>query len=212
MKRYQKCIKGNGNAGKKDLIGLKKIELKRYIKIILISLHSFSDVFGLGYGERQLPEAGWWMQTHIYCTLMMAKARVRPTRFVSIPRVDLVTAVLVAKISALIKKKLEMEELTEYFLERLQSCSGVYCQRFHRRQNICNQQGASNSRIQQCKPMELHPIRGQSSWWRFVICRKRKELKRYGVIFTCLCSVAIHTEVAHSLDTDSFFPDSSKNF
>ena len=51
MKRYQKCIKGNGNAGKKDLIGLKKIELKRYIKIILISLHSFSDVFGLGYGE-----------------------------------------------------------------------------------------------------------------------------------------------------------------
>ena len=53
MKRYQKCIKGNGNAGKKDLIGLKKIELKRYIKIILISLHSFSDVFGLGYGERQ---------------------------------------------------------------------------------------------------------------------------------------------------------------
>ena len=44
------------------------------------------------------------MQTHIYCTLMMAKARVTPTRFVSIPRVDLVTAVLVAKISALIKK------------------------------------------------------------------------------------------------------------
>ena len=58
MKWYQKCIKGNGNAGKKDLIGLRKIELKRYIKIILISLHSFSDAFGLGYGERQLPEAG----------------------------------------------------------------------------------------------------------------------------------------------------------
>ena len=38
----------------------------------------------------------------------------------------------------------------------------------------------------------------------FVICSKRKELKRYGVMFTCLCSRAIHIEVAHSLDTDSF--------
>ena len=38
----------------------------------------------------------------------------------------------------------------------------------------------------------------------FVICSKRKELKRYGVMFTCFCSRAIHTEVAHSLDTDSF--------
>ena len=38
----------------------------------------------------------------------------------------------------------------------------------------------------------------------FVICSKRKELKRYGVMFTCLCSRAIHIEVAHSLDADSF--------
>ena len=38
----------------------------------------------------------------------------------------------------------------------------------------------------------------------FVICSKPKELKRYGVMFTCLCSRAIHLEVAHSLDTDSF--------
>ena len=33
---------------------------------------------------------------------------------------------------------------------------------------------------------------------------KQKELKRYRVMFTCLCSCAIHIEVAHSLDTDSF--------
>ena len=32
----------------------------------------------------------------------------------------------------------------------------------------------------------------------------RKELKRYGVVFTCLCSRPIHAEVAQSLETDSF--------
>ena len=45
----------------------------------------------------------------------MAKARVTPRKFVSIPRLELVEAVLTVKISALIKKELEMEELTEYF-------------------------------------------------------------------------------------------------
>ena len=38
----------------------------------------------------------------------------------------------------------------------------------------------------------------------FTIKNYRKELKRYGVVFTCLCSRAIHTEVAQSLETDSF--------
>ena len=38
----------------------------------------------------------------------------------------------------------------------------------------------------------------------FVICSKLKELKCYGVIFTCLCSRAIHIGIAYSLETDSF--------
>ena len=32
----------------------------------------------------------------------------------------------------------------------------------------------------------------------------RKELKRYGVVFTCLCCRVIHLEIAFSLTTDSF--------
>ena len=53
---------------------------------------------------------------HIHCTLMVAKARVAPRRFASIPRLELVAAISTRKISTLIKKELEMEELTKFFL------------------------------------------------------------------------------------------------
>eukprot|EP00794_Sanderia_malayensis_P004021 gene4021-4570_t len=38
----------------------------------------------------------------------------------------------------------------------------------------------------------------------FVIKERRKELKRYGVLFTCFGSCVIHIETTNSLDTDSF--------
>lgn len=38
----------------------------------------------------------------------------------------------------------------------------------------------------------------------FVIREGRKDLKRYGVLFTCMASRAVHVEVSATLETDSF--------
>ena len=38
----------------------------------------------------------------------------------------------------------------------------------------------------------------------FTIKENRKEIKRYGVLFTCMASRAIHLETATLLETDSF--------
>ena len=38
----------------------------------------------------------------------------------------------------------------------------------------------------------------------FLVKRRRSQVKRYGVLYTCLVTRAVHIEVAYSMDTDSF--------
>ena len=45
---------------------------------------------------------------------------------------------------------------------------------------------------------------GMDMFGPFTIKCHRTELKRYGIIFTCLASRTVHLEVANTMDTDSF--------
>ena len=79
-----------------------------------ISIHHFLDASEQGYGLcsyiRIVDE-----EKYIHCSLLLGKARVVPKKFVSIPQLELTAAVLSVKIASLVKKELNLGEVTEYF-------------------------------------------------------------------------------------------------
>ena len=45
---------------------------------------------------------------------------------------------------------------------------------------------------------------GVNMFGPFVIKQRRNKIKRYGAMFTCVASRAVHVEITHSLNSDSF--------
>ncbi|XP_051519046.1 uncharacterized protein LOC127420658 [Myxocyprinus asiaticus] len=77
-------------------------------------LHHFSDASASGYGEctylRAINTSG-----EVHCSLLMGKARVAPTKVMTIPRLELLAAVVAVQTSDLLRKELEIDDLQEYF-------------------------------------------------------------------------------------------------
>ena len=103
-----------------DLCQLEKLEIQRCVKpndfgqVQTVELHHFSDASTTGYGQcsyiRLINEQG-----RIHCALLMGKARVTPLKPVTVPRLELVAALLSVKISVLLQKELEYENIKDYF-------------------------------------------------------------------------------------------------
>ena len=57
------------------------------------------------------------------------------------------------------------------------------------------------SRVEPASPFSYCAVYCFGPWY---VKGGRGEVKRYGTLFTCMASRAIHIEVAHSMETDSF--------
>ena len=87
------------------------VKPRGFSKIKDASVHHFSDASQTIYGQashlRLVTE-----DNQIHCSLLLGKSRVTPTKYVSIPRLELRAATLSIKMSQLIKKELELNDVT----------------------------------------------------------------------------------------------------
>ncbi|XP_049336637.1 uncharacterized protein LOC125802479 [Astyanax mexicanus] len=101
-------------------------------KVQRTELHHFSDASTHGYGQcSYIRVVG---EDKVHCSLVMGKARVAPTKVVTIPRLELTAAVVSAAVSSMLKEELELKIDQEYFWTDSQVVLGYInneARRFH---------------------------------------------------------------------------------
>ncbi|XP_077978095.1 uncharacterized protein LOC144433628 [Glandiceps talaboti] len=104
---------------KADFTNLRQIQIPRCYKppnfghIIAVELHHFSDASTSGYSQcSYLRLVG---ENRVHCSLVSGKARVAPTKVVTIPRLELTAAVVSSNMSSMLKEELEFTVDREYF-------------------------------------------------------------------------------------------------
>ena len=95
----------NGTSGKKCF------KSRGFSKIKDASVHYFSDASETGYRQtsylRLVSE-----DNQILCSLLIRKSRVTPAKYVSAPRLELAAATMSIKMSQLINRELELNDVT----------------------------------------------------------------------------------------------------
>ncbi|KAG1925738.1 hypothetical protein F2P79_025333 [Pimephales promelas] len=113
-------LKPHWEAWLRDLHNLSLVKIPRcyvpstFKDVQQYELHHFSDASVSGYGVCSYLRAVN-MSGEVYCTLIMAKARVAPSKVVTIPRLELSAAVVATKIGNLLKRELELDDICEYY-------------------------------------------------------------------------------------------------
>ena len=94
-----------------------------------------------------------------------------------------------------------------WIVNGIQACKSLISKCFpcRRRRQLPMQQQMADLPAERLTP-DLPPFSnvGVDYFGPFLVQSRRTRVKRYGCIFTCMSSRAVHIEVTHSLDTDSF--------
>ena len=80
--------------------------------------------------------------------------------------------------------------------------SCIKCKQNHGKACVQKMADLPQSRVTPYEPPFSHV--GVDYFGPFIVKRGRSEIKRYGCIFTCFATRAIHIEMAYTMDTDSF--------
>ncbi|PIK59809.1 hypothetical protein BSL78_03264 [Apostichopus japonicus] len=83
-------------------------------KVVRVELHHFCDASTKGYGHCSYLRLQNGLN-QVHCAFVMGKARVAPIKSITIPRLELTAAVLSVKISLLLRKELEYDNISEFF-------------------------------------------------------------------------------------------------
>ena len=118
---------------------LKDIRLSRCYKPeefdkVVSSLHYFSHASENGYGQVvyvRLVDA----IEKIHGSLVVAKSRVAPIKYTSIPRLELAAGVLSTKMSAIISNNMQYEDVVEYYWTDSQVAFG-YLRNTHKKSKV----------------------------------------------------------------------------
>ncbi|XP_065109942.1 uncharacterized protein [Paramisgurnus dabryanus] len=104
----------------RDLLDLSKIKVPRcYVPpnckdVQCYELHNFSDASVIGYGVCSYLRAVT-VNGEVHCTLVMGKARVAPTKVTTIPRLELSAAVVATRTGDLLRRELELDQLSQFY-------------------------------------------------------------------------------------------------
>ena len=77
----------------------------------------------------------------------------------------------------------------------------IQCRRLRRKLGIQKMANLPSSRLMEVQPFTYC---GVDMFSPFIIKQRQSEVKQYGAMFNCMNSRAVHIEVTHSIDIDSF--------
>ena len=140
-------------------------------------IHCFADASSFAYGACSYLRI---IDTKgfVHCSFLLGKSRLAPIKSISIPKLEL-TAAVRHSIGQCIKCKRRNASVGKQLMADLPSC-----------------------RVQTDKP-PFYKV-GVDYFGPFWVKQGRSRIKRYGCIFSCLTTRAVHIEVASDLFTDSF--------